>query len=246
MLDRKYGQEEDRGLDRMLKIATAIDQKRHSDLRYESARFNLEQAKRKSQEDREAYSKLGGFMGTLTGVLDDEESSLTDKQIQLAEVSMQFPMLVTNNPVASTLLRGASNILQAKSRGLNAQLKAEEDARTGGIAQDEKQQGALGKMLDDVRKIRPTSATKQLDEWSAQNEGGVLPPKFQPRWEDEDKVMLDYYAERVGIPRDKINKLSPDRLRVEIMKAATKSKLNEDRALGEAHTRRPRLKQGTL
>jgi len=246
MLDRKYGAEEDALLNQAMKMSSFMDRKRNSDLSYETARFNLDQAKRKSQEERESYGKMGGFMGTLTGILDDEESSLTDKQIQLAEVNMQFPMLVTNSPVASTLLRGASNILKAKSRGLNAQLKAEEDARTGGIAQDEQQQRALGKMLDDVRKIRPTSATKQLDEWSAQNEGGVLPPKFQPRWEDEDKVMLDYYAERVGIPRDKINKLSPDRLRVEIMKAATKSKLNEDRALGEAHTRRPRLKQGTL
>ena len=193
MLDRKYGQEEDRGLDRMLKIATAIDQKRHSDLRYESNILSLQRARDKAAQERDTYTKLPALFGELQGVMNDPELSPYEQQAHMAGLGMKYPMLLSTNAAARTILNSASSSVDMKFRqqdaAAKAMLKAQSDAAS-------RVKGALpdyDKAITDIRnmsdKLEPASV-------GMDGLGGALPQGGAAALTSSDKVMVKSYAKR--------------------------------------------------
>ena len=125
MLDRKYGQEEDMMLDRTLKIATAIDRKRQSDLRYEASSLALQNARDKSARERESYEKMPMLLDDINNVRNNPELDPLTKAAEINNLNIKYPHLISTNVAASTMLNGA---LKSTAMDIRRMDRAQQDA----------------------------------------------------------------------------------------------------------------------
>ena len=189
MLDRKYGQEEDMMLDRTLKIATAIDRKRHSDLRYEANILSLQRSRDQAAKERETYAKLPSFFGELQGVMNNPELSPYEQQAHMAGLGMKYPMLLSTNRAAGTMLDSASKSVDMKSRYQAAQDKAALDAQSDRADQIKGAIPDYDKAITDIRKL-----SDKLEPENTGIVGGAVVQTGGKQLTASDKVVARSYA----------------------------------------------------
>ena len=146
MMSNRYGEAEDKALDRTLKIAMAMESMRHSDLRYESNVFALQQAKEKSARERESYTRMPSFMADLNTAINDPEKSPYERDEAVSKVAMNYPHLLAVNPAAGKMYAGAAGATSTQIRGMEYQTRQEnkEFADASGYADPALQEEALG------------------------------------------------------------------------------------------------------
>jgi hypothetical protein len=146
MMSNRYGAEEDKALDRTLKIAMAMESMRHSDLRYETGVFALQQAKEKAARERESNARMKPFMDDLNAAINDPEKSPYERDEAVSKVAMQYPNLLAVNPAAGKIFAGAAGATSTQIRGLEYQTRQtnREFTQASGYSDPELQEEALG------------------------------------------------------------------------------------------------------
>lgn len=174
-----------------------------SELRFQMNLETLRRSREKAAQEREMYNKLPAFFSDLKSTMDDPELTAPDKLMRVAEMGMYYPMLLSTNKAASTMLGSVTNVLGTQ---MNQQTLAEQQARKSQAHAASQVKSAIPDYDNAIKDLR--SMSDKLEQSPISGAGPIGGASSTQSLTSADRVMLGAYAKQyLDYTDDEVNNM---------------------------------------